>query len=215
MNFARIKSAGVELEGGWNTLPPAGYVGDPSVHVRASHVGEAHVRAYTFAGLAKQVTENYPHATDSSCGMHTHISVHNASDYAAMMEPGFSPFCIEHLTAWATIKGVKNVNFWDRIRGRNTYCGNRYAKPPEKQFFMVGKGDHRYSHWCFCFKNHGTAEFRTLPTFRSAKLAVEALEQVYIAVETWLAMAPEVVEVIATLEVPAPAYFPRKAFACV
>jgi len=195
MTFKFIDKVGIEIEGGWNVVPPCGPVGsDGSVQVSAPFVGEIRSRPLArYETVMDYVRNNWPTATNRTCGFHVHVSLKNEFAYSLLMDKRFYDFFIARITAWATAQPIRNQNFWDRLNGLNTYCQKRFS--PDIQAERTYKDGIRYAHLNFCFLQHGTLECRLFPTFKQADTAVKAVTEFLSIVEEWLENAPESIEV--------------------
>lgn len=195
MKFRYIDKVGVEIEGGWNTVPPAGNPGyDGSVSVAAAVIGELKSRPLVqWETIEKYVRDNWPHVTHASCGFHIHVSLKSDHLYASLMDERFYNFFLTRMDLFGRTMNITNQQFWSRLRGENRFCNRRWAA--ERQAEQTQKTEVRYAHWNFCYLQHGTAECRMLPTFRKVDTAVASLKEVLGCVEDWLDAAPENVEV--------------------
>lgn len=198
-SFSRIKLVGVELEGGWHTAPPHPMISDGSITLSRNtamvdghsiqHVGEIPSPPF---GSPSEMFEwmklNYPHYTNSSCGMHVHVSFKSQNSYLRIMDQKFFDYMIEKLLEWGKANGIKDKNFFNRLEGRNTYCKREYN--PMGQVKYTNKGPHRYSILNYCHARYGTAELRVLPLFKTLEEATKAITAYFNIIESWLAQPP-------------------------
>lgn len=194
-SFSRIKLVGVELEGGWQTAPAdlSRMIGDGSIQLQRGgnilHVGE--IPSPPLASppeLFTWMTANYPQYTNSSCGMHVHVSFKSQNSYLRIMDKAFFDHMIEKLYAWGRETGIQDTNFFDRLEGKNTYCKKEYN--PMGQVKYTQKGPHRYSILNYCHGRYGTAELRVLPLFKTLDEAQKAITAYFTIVEDWLKRPP-------------------------
>lgn len=191
---------GVELEGGWDTIPcalgvPIHMRGDGSVHVSATYVGECSCEPQADWGtMLKWMLEAYPNHTNESCGLHVHASVATPGLYSRLMDIRFAAHVRRALRRWGesvTESGAKAkaemLLFWSRLRGENSYCRKMFL--PDDQ--CSGYGDSRYGFLNFCYGKHKTFELRVLPCFSVKSLAEGAVTAYCKAVEAWVGNLPE------------------------
>ena len=191
-----IHKIGVEIEGGWNigNVPSAS---PGSVQTDASvSFSESGVEGREFVS---QPTENpmelttwmrrvYPPHTNSSCGLHVHVSLKNPIDYARILDRRFYNYFTDEMTDWGKVAKIKNKNFFSRLEGNNHFCKKVWQ--PEKQMAQTTKDSVRYAHWNFCWGIRKTAECRMLPTFRDPNVAIAAVLRVVKSVEDYLSHSP-------------------------
>src|SRR3990167_7111359 len=103
----RIKLVGIELEGGWDTLPRGIQpTQDTSVHVTAAHRGELPSPPMPLHMIEGWVKKYYPQVVDASCGMHIHMSFDTALTYQRLMTPTYSTTILAAMREWATKAGL-------------------------------------------------------------------------------------------------------------
>lgn len=195
--MSKIKGLGVELEGGWNEIPPAyKNIGrhsvdrDGSVDCRGTYVGEIQLGVYTSVKkLLHDVGENYPKNTDTSCGIHVHMSLDSYS-YQKLMEKSFHTCFLKNMKEWGLEKGInENSAFWKRLAGSNRYCKKTFS--PTAQAKLTYKESVRYSQLNYCYSLHGTLECRLLPAFQKKELAISGIAKIIDIVEKYLSITKD------------------------
>lgn len=185
----RVALVGVELEGGWATLPPGvselehdGSVFQGRIPAGAKHIGELPIGPAIPAAIAELIRVNHPQKVNSTCGMHVHMSFDSLWYYQLLMVPEYQKSIIHYLTLWAQEQKLKDTNcIWDRLKGKSQYCQDKFW--PDAQAAVKRKGHdqnvpgHRYTHVHYCGRQN-TIEIRTLPMFDNTKIAVSAVKQV-------------------------------------
>ena len=185
----RVTLAGVELEGGWITLPPGvaalehdGSVFNGRIPAGAKHIGELPIGPVMPAGIAELLKVNYPQKINHTCGMHVHMSFDTLWHYHLLMVPEYPVTMLHYLRKWATAAGLKETHpIWARLNNESRYCKNefwpdRQASNKRKDHNMEVPG-HRYTHVHYCGRQN-TIEIRTLPMMEKFKSAVNAVHQV-------------------------------------
>ncbi len=133
--------------------------------------------------MVKILDENYPSATNDSCGGHVHFSPKNKIIYQIFMNEDFWYGLKEHLRRWA----IRNLNengiekMKSRLAGEGSYCHNRFT--PEEQF---EGGNDRYTHINYDYKKYGTIEIRLLPMFDQKELYIKAVKDMLDFVVNWI-----------------------------
>ena len=205
----RIKAVGVELEGGWDRLPPAEMHRDGSVTVDAPIVGEISSPPIPdFSAVEEWVRANYPHRVNSSCGLHVHVST-NELNYGRLMEPEFAQFFEGRMAEFLSQGLADNRPGFDllrqRFQGLNRYCQKKFI--PEQQLFMTDRyGDvnthPRYAQLNFCYIRHGTLECRLFPCFPNVDDGVAAVKAFYDTVFDYLGQFKSTKDEPSTLVIP-------------
>lgn len=181
-----IKRIGVEIEGGWNRKPPSASIyADGSVSIRAPESGEISSPPSRFTEIKKFLRENYPSDTNSTCGMHIHLSFYHNGIYSRLMTEDFYHYFLVEVEKW----GKENEDFcdslfWDRLKGENSFCRRKFNcdEQVEKEF----KDGCRYAHLNYCFTLHNTIEVRIFPAFKQVEAAISALRKTIEIFEEWL-----------------------------
>jgi hypothetical protein len=209
-----IVKVGFEIEGGWDGqpyVPPfedVNLIEDGSINggslredaIQAPHVGECVSPVFAYSeeeeGKLKWVTwlnthwpnAEPPHRTNNTCGFHIHISFGNFLDYSLLTSSG-ALFALreEMVKLGKELKLPKKHEFWRRMNGYNDFC--TFETNPAAQMHTRSKhcNRERYGFLNFAWNLHGTVEFRALPTFRDAHIAVAFAERYFDVVDDWLA----------------------------
>lgn len=129
-----------------------------------------------------------PNRANNTCGFHIHVSVKSLRDYALLSSKSF-PFELRErmMTLGKEVNLPKKHYFWSRMEGKNSFCTLLYD--PAKQMGIDSKEEinrTRYGWFNFAYKIHGTLEFRALPTFRDAHVAVLFTREYLAFLESWL-----------------------------
>lgn len=181
-----IRLVGIELEGGWDRVPPSRIHEDGSVTADGNYRrGEISSPPLKRSDIAQWVEANYPDNVNASCGLHVHTSIRNVGRYSQLMNPGFYRYWKDAIAKWGRVYPVKNEQFWGRLRGQNSYCEDSWN--PDIQARARSKGSERYALLNFCYSLHGTLECRALPMFRDWPVAVAAINAHLDIVERYLA----------------------------
>jgi hypothetical protein len=127
------------------------------------------------------------HRTNRTCGFHIHISLDNWRSYAHLTSKSFLLALRDRMIeVGKEVDLPKKHSFWERMHGANTFCDLFFD--PAAQMRLTTKGGRvRYGWLNFAFNMHGTVEFRALPTFRDAHVAVRFSDEYFQLVERWLA----------------------------
>lgn len=187
-----IDKIGIELEGGW-PVRPDDILPDASVVITEPsnlYTGEVVSKPYrSLFSLKEWYHANYPPHINNTCGLHVHFSFLSESFYSKLMDETFKDFFIQQMEAWGKSTNCKSAQFWERIRGNNSFC-KLSTWHPEVQAAIKKKyrEDHskRYGVWNFCYGLHKTAECRVLPMFTDKDYGWLAINQVINLVDKWL-----------------------------
>lgn len=130
----------------------------------------------------QQLVDFYPDETDSSAGMHVHVSF-DAVDITMLNDPAFFRYFKARWEAWgAKMQLHPRSQFFRRLQGRNDFC-----QPAGDRPYTINRMD-RYAQLNFsAFSEHGTVECRLLPMFKRASLGVAAVQELVNIYETYLA----------------------------
>lgn len=191
MSFKFISKIGLEVEGGWNRNNWHGETVhvDGTVQVAGYENKEIVSRPLASLEAAKEwLRRIYPQATNNTCGFHVHFSIKNDSDYARLMDKTFWTYFQNEIKKWAVENQIRNSNFWNRLRGENSWCLAQFE--PDAQAAATCKSPFRYKQLNFCKGFHGTVECRLMPTFKNVEVAVKAMEALANIIETYLESAP-------------------------
>ena len=188
----RVALVGVELEGGWITLPPgieraehdgSVFRDDSKTQRLYPHHGEIPIGPMQPSGLAKSMKKYYPAFVDKTCGMHIHMSFKNHLQYSWLTEEVYQETLLDYLTRWATKEGFpKDHHIWSRLAGKSIFCQKVFApaaqlnwkRPKDHDQHRVG---HRYTVVHFCGRQN-TIEVRVLPMMDTVEQALRAVHLV-------------------------------------
>lgn len=150
------------------------------------YIGECVSKPLSIDDAITFVDKCYPDETNSSCGLHVHLSVKSKIAYMKLTSPKFYDYFIKRITDWGHKKGIRQGSqFWKRLQGENTYCLNQFN--PEAQY-RTSEHYHgsRYTHLNYCYGLHGTVECRLFPAFQDKELAKSAVKEYYNIVQDYL-----------------------------
>lgn len=204
----RVALVGVELEGGWTTLPtiPKRYKfqGDGSVfgtgtiiqkhklYAQMTQKGELPVGPMQLAAVPKVITKFHPQLVDHTCGMHIHQSFASMNQYMLLSDsPVYQETLLHYLLLWAKKEGFPdNHHIWKRLKGENEYCQKKFW--PYSQMTKTNKdyshsGDHRYTAVSYQWERYRTIEVRVLPMMETAEQAIRAINEVCHITSAYLA----------------------------
>lgn len=198
-----IKSVGFEIEGGWDGTPglkpipgPGDFTTDHSINgqslgdsraIAPVHLGEAISPPLPYAET--EVWKNWllvnwpnadpPNRTNRTCGFHIHLSTYNLKQYTLLTSKAL--LYEIHTTLDALGKDLKippKHILWQRLMGLNRFCRLDFDSAAQMEVTMGNRANNqtRYGFLNFSWKLHGTVEFRALPTFRDAPIAVRFAE---------------------------------------
>lgn len=187
----RVYLVGVELEGGWITLPTGvqalehdGSVFNGRVPAGVKYIGELPIGPVIPAAISELLKNNHPQKVNATCGMHIHMSFDTLWYYHLLMVPEYQKTILHYLTKWAQEKKFKDSHhIWGRLLGKSPYCQDKFW--PDAQASNKRKGHdqnvhgHRYTHVHYCGRpGMNTIEIRTLPMMDTLKLATSAVHHV-------------------------------------
>lgn len=193
-HFDRI---GVEVEGRFLDLSAkkrivedmgGNYSGDGSIHESPDSDAQAYelkTKPGSLRETIEQVIAYYPDETDSSCGMHVHISF--PQDCLTLLHTeAFFKYFADRWEKWGTAMNLPRTGeFFKRLTGENDYC---LKNEDVRRDMSTGE---RYEQLNFsAWRGHKTLECRLLPMFRRSSLAVAAIQELVSIYEDFLA-APE------------------------
>jgi len=133
--------------------------------------------------LIVYVNDNYPDKTNSTCGLHIHISLKQKNYYSLLMSSKFNTYFKKMIVEYAD-KNITNKHFWNRLEGSNTFCTDVFR--PQIQTNDAGKGSTRYSQLNYCYSLHGTLECRLFPAFKYKDTAINAIMAYLSIVESYI-----------------------------
>jgi hypothetical protein len=187
----RVALVGVELEGGWVTLPSGvaqlehdGSVFNGRMPAGVKYIGELPIGPALPAGIGELIRINHPQKVNQTCGMHVHMSFETLWYYQLLMVPEYQETMLHYLTLWAQEKKFKDTHhIWGRLRGESVFCQKKFW--PDAQASTKRKGHdqhahgHRYTHVHYCGRqNTPTIEIRTLPMMDTIRVATSAVQRV-------------------------------------
>jgi hypothetical protein len=192
-----IRSVGFEIEGGWGGIrgvhpfPGQRLIVDGSINgqtlgdapaIRAIHVGEITSPPILYTeDWAQWLLTHWPNApikdrSNRTCGFHIHLSTHNLKQYSMLTSKALHKEILLRLMALAKKVELPSKHyFWQRIAGLNRFCTEQFDAYAQMHTVHAGNRTNnvvRYGVFNFCWRLHGTLEFRALPTFRDAKIGV-------------------------------------------
>lgn len=148
----------------------------------------------------------YPDFTNSSAGMHVHLSFRD-NEYGAAMSLGnvkFFSYWADRWTAWGKRLNVKG-QFWKRLQGENKYSSpNGMGDWAAGETSLLRTMDRRRQINFQAWNEHKTVEFRLLPMFRDCKIAISAVCELVSIIEDWLLMEDSSFEVVGQITNHAP-----------
>lgn len=163
----------------WEMCKAEGKYSNPS---QSMQVGE--VVSAPFDSVEKAVQwmlKFWPDMTNSSCGLHFHISVNDPAYYSCLMEKEFYLFMKESLGKFADEQKLNRI-FRERFAGTTAwakkYCRDEFI--PLKQAFVTQKqyndaNRSRYTMLNFCHGLHETMEIRVFTAHMPSKRATNCL----------------------------------------
>lgn len=186
---------GIEIEGRWvnarNVEDRAlaaglGATGDASIRRSPDNLNctrhEFQTKPGTLRQAISQLLDFYPDETDSSCGMHVHVSYPN-TDLTLFYTDEFMVYARSRWETWGAKNGLDpNSQFFRRLRGENDYCNVNSIDEDRSM-----EANDRYQQYNFAsWEKHETLECRLLPMFRRASLGVSAVIELVSIYEDWL-----------------------------
>ena len=127
------------------------------------------------------ILSNYPDQTNSTCGIHVHLSFCSDVDYSQLMTHEFYDYFLAKMEKWGNKNKINEGSaFWRRLEG-STYCNKKFI--PDQQTYNNGD---RYTHINYCYSKYGTLEIRLLPAFQKSCLAVSAVREIIKIVNEYL-----------------------------
>lgn len=212
--MSKILKVGFEIEGGWDGKPGVApfndckVIADHSINgqtlgeakrIAAVHVGEVVSLPMDYSPpgeekpyWAEWLTSHWPnaepeHRTNRTCGFHIHVSVDNHLSYAHLTSKSFLLQLRDRMIeVGKELELPKKHLFWERMHGANTFCDLFFDAAEQMKIRTKGMNRVRYGWLNFASGLHGTVEFRALPTFRDAHVAVRFASEYFKLVDAWL-----------------------------
>lgn len=183
----RIARVGVELEGGWSTLPPGVPRLEPDTSVFRGLVpsglqcGELPLGPMPPIYMPKAVKRHYPSKVDATCGMHVHMGFETLLQYSLLADsPAYQETVIEYMGRWGKEVRLPDTHpLWSRLKGESVYCQKKFW--PQEQMGTTRKDHdqrrvgHRYTMIHYCWGRYQTVECRLLPMMDTPELAISAI----------------------------------------
>lgn len=186
----RVALVGVELEGGWTTIPKGvrreEFVRDGSL----DPLQRAHPEAFVMelpspplepASMEEWMRKCWPQVIDAHCGMHVHISFQTSLAYSRVVREEYPGTIVKLFREWSTEERLPADHpIWDRLDGKSIYCqhvfhGDEQLKNVSKDRDQRRKG-HRYTVVNFAWgRGIPTAETRLLPMFEDVEQGIRAM----------------------------------------
>jgi hypothetical protein len=160
---------------------------------------EIQTKPGTLAEALRQLARWYPDESDTSCGMHVHVSFQDHADISLLTHPEFMKYFTARWEAWGARMGLsEHSNFFKRLRGDNDFC----EPNSESDLRNPWRAD-RYRQLNFlAWDEHKTVECRLLPMFQNARYGLAAVTELLSIYEDWL--GGEYVNATPAVEVPLP-----------
>lgn len=186
----RIYRIGIELEGGWTSLPAGtnDLIHDGSVSIPRDitcpnlRTGELANGPMTMTEWQAWMRSHYPQKVNETCGMHVHLSPRNALVYSRLMDPRYPGTVVAYINNWAKAEGLpKDHPIWARLKGKSIYCQHLYMaddqiRNTQKDHSRERVG-HRYTVINYCHGRWGTVECRLLPMLDSVEQATRLVQE--------------------------------------
>lgn len=197
----RILRAGLELEGGWDSLPPGvrlvpdGSVKFPELLQPPVLKGELNSEPLAPNEVANWLKGVYPKYVNATCGMHVHLSLMDALYYQLLMRIEYPSTIVKYMGEWAKANLPNDHCIWPRLRGESKYCQHTFSA--DDQVLKVEKGHdqngagHRYTVVNYCWKRYNTLECRLLPMMPNPTLAAAAVAELIDITERFLVATAE------------------------
>lgn len=132
----------------------------------------------------RQLSEFYPDETDSSCGLHVHVSFKSPTHITQLHTREFLEYFDRRWREWGRERGFGPFSqFMRRLEGHNDFCRSNLADFTETQDMLDVR---RYKQLNFTsWHAHKTVECRLLPMFRETKHAIAAVSFLIEIYEDW------------------------------
>jgi hypothetical protein len=117
---------------------------------------------------------SYPSLMNQTCGLHVHASFKSLYQYHLTTTREYFDGVYFALEAWGRENGIKNKEFWKRLKGENSFCKREFM--PDQQVWYKDKEGKRYCGLNYAYSRYKTVELRVLPMFKDYTLAIGAIE---------------------------------------
>lgn len=197
----RIIRVGLELEGGWDSLPqgvrlaPDGSVKFPELPIQPLQRGELNSHPMVPNEVSDWMKAVYPKYVNATCGMHAHLSTMDLFYYQLLMRVEYPSTIIKYMAKWAKENLPADHCIWPRLRGESEYCQHIFAAEDQvlhnrKEYDHHAKG-HRYTVVNYCWRRYNTLECRLLPMMPNPTLAAAAIKELIDITERFLVASIE------------------------
>lgn len=199
----RIYRVGIELEGGWDRLPPGTRLthdGSVRFPMPIACVGEMPSGILDTAKGSPTYWENwlrtnYPKHTNETCGMHVHLSFKTAFAYNRLMTIQYPATVVAEYRKWAQREGLNEKHpLWPRLDGKSKYCQLKFdadgqVMNRDKDHNQERPG-HRYTVINYCYSRYSTIECRLLPMMDTTDRAIRAVQELLDITNAFLVALP-------------------------
>lgn len=201
----RIHRVGIELEGGWSTIPRGmNLTHDGSVRFRdidvasllvpIRHAGELPSPPLEVVQYPAWMKVYYPAAVNETCGMHVHLSFKSAFTYQQLMAPSYPATILAYITKWARREGLEeNHPLWPRLKGESVYCQHIFSADEQASTQVKGHDQHapghRYTVINYCWSRYSTLECRLLPMMKTVEQGISAVQEIINITNAYLVAA--------------------------
>lgn len=188
----RVALIGVELEGGWTTIPKdlrrEDFIRDGSLDPLQRLHPEALVMELPsppleLAAMETWMRDHWPQLVDVHCGMHVHLSFRTSLAYSKVCREEYPGTIATYIRKWAEKERLPKSNpIWDRLDDKSPYCQHKFfgeaqLRNNRKDHDRTRNG-HRYTLVNFCWGRQPTAECRLLPMFADVEQGVRAMKEI-------------------------------------
>ena len=194
----RVYRVGIELEGGWKSLPPdvvlardgsvsfptEARIPDAPLKPMQLMTGELQSEPLEPKLVPGWVKKFYPHKVNETCGLHVHMSFKSMRHYQLLMDtPAYQAAILTHVRKWAEVEGLPPEHpVWDRLTGHAEFCKLEFFPDAQtvacKKDYDKYRYGNRYTIINYCWSMNSTIECRLLPMMETAAQAVRAIQKV-------------------------------------
>ena len=167
----RVKLVGIELEGGWDTVPagehiekdgsvkfpPSGELLVASPNSLPAYKGEITSKPLPISSITAWVSRVYPKYVNETCGLHVHMSFHHRINYSRLMTPKFTTWMVKTVREFAEREKLPDGHpQWPRVVNPNHHhCAHLYlaegqVRMTRKDYESRGKPYSRYTFVNYC-----------------------------------------------------------------